>query len=61
MELDTIKSQETWTDINTQECDDASLYDFCSWAEANWFADVHVLDMHIFLCACSDWSNKLKL
>ena len=35
MELDTVKVQETWTDINTQECDDASLYDFCSWGEAN--------------------------
>lgn len=35
MELNTVKVQETLAEINTQECDDASLYDFCSWGEAN--------------------------
>lgn len=25
----------SWSDINRAECEDASLLDMCSWAEAN--------------------------
>ncbi len=25
----------SWSDINRAECEDASLVDMCSWAEAN--------------------------
>lgn len=24
-----------WQDINTADCDESSLYDMCSWGEAN--------------------------
>lgn len=31
-----LEEQEvSWSDINRSECEDASLIDMCSWAEAN--------------------------
>ena len=31
-----LEEQEvSWTDINRAECENASLVDMCSWAEAN--------------------------
>lgn len=27
--------EESWQDINRAECEDASLFDMCSWGEAN--------------------------
>lgn len=29
------RMEEKWQEINTAECDEASLFDMCSWAEAN--------------------------
>lgn len=29
------RNEELWQEINTAECDEASLFDICSWAEAN--------------------------
>jgi hypothetical protein len=27
--------EESWQDINRAECEDVSLFDMCSWGEAN--------------------------
>ncbi len=36
MEKDTdINVETTWQDMNTADCDEASLFDMCSWGEAN--------------------------
>lgn len=34
--MEQVKTSETtWQDINKAECEESSLFDMCSWAEAN--------------------------
>lgn len=36
MELNSVMAAENnWQDINIADCDESSLYDMCSWGEAN--------------------------
>ena len=30
-----VVSESSWQDVNRAECDEASLFDMCSWGEAN--------------------------
>ena len=34
-EINEVVQEESWQDINRAECEDASLFDMCSWGEAN--------------------------
>lgn len=33
--MENVKVETSWEDVNTSECDNASLFDMCSWGEAN--------------------------
>lgn len=36
MEMNIINASETnWQEINVAECEESSLFDMCSWGEAN--------------------------
>lgn len=30
-----VTAETSWQDLNTADCDESSLFDMCSWAEAN--------------------------
>lgn len=34
-ELNNAIIEESWQDINRAECEESSLFDMCSWGEAN--------------------------
>lgn len=35
MQENNVVKEESWQEINRAECEDVSLLDMCSWAEAN--------------------------